>query len=237
MTNTAIIIGGGSSIKENLSNLQEELKDRFTVGLNWSFNHFNDCTFYSYVDNASFYQKAGKDTLNKLPLIICKDWGINHLNNTIPLKASSNYYRDLYPPKPYPQERGVYCAKLCGLFALTLVIYLLQEGTIYLLGYDGGAINNEKDSKNRHITHYYQGEIKHNGIGRISWYTHKDRLIREFAPYQNEKKIRIINVSINSRIDIFPKINYEKFYKEISKLPKINQEVLRNEIKHKLNSE
>ena len=235
MTNTAIIWGGGSSIKEGLSlGLADAVKDKFVVGLNWSFIDYPDFTFYSYVDNNNFFAKAGKEALEKLSLIICKDWGINRLSNTIALKSSPNYYRDLRPPKPYPQERGVYCSKLVGLFALTLTIHLLQEGTIYLLGYDGGAINNERDSKNRHITHYYQGEIKHSGIGRVSWYEAKDRLIREFAPYMHEKRVKIYNVSPNSRINTFEKIDYKQFFKMIKRVKRVNQEELREEIKKKL---
>jgi len=236
--NQVFVIGGGHSIKEGFSyGLPEILKNKFTIGLNWSFHHFPDCTFYSYVDKGSFFEKAGKDTLEKLPLIVCKDWGINHLPNTIPLCASSMYHRELYPPKPYPQNKGVYSAKLVGLFALTLAIYLIQEGTIYLLGYDGGSVLNEqKDQKNRILTHYYQeeGNIKHNGIGRVNWYKQKDRLTREFAPYQNEERVKIYNVSPNSNIDTFEKIGYEEFIKRVKPISESNQEMLREEIKEKL---
>lgn len=238
MTNSCIIIGGGHSIKEGFSyGLPEILKNKFTIGCNWSFNHFPNCTFYSYVDKGSFFEKAGKNTLEKLPLIVCKDWGINHLPNTIPLPTSSMYHRELYPPKPYPQNKGVYCAKLVGLFALTLAIYLLQEGTIYLLGYDGGSVlNGQKDQKNKIITHYYQeeGKIKHGGIGRVNWYNHKDRLIREFAPYQHEKRVKIYNVSPNSNIKTFDKIGWEEFREKMGAISESNQEMLREEIKKKL---
>ena len=238
MTNTCIIWGGGYSIKEGLSlGLAEMVKGKFVIGLNWAFIDHPDFTFYSYVDNASFFAKAGKETLKKLPLIVCKDFAINHLPNTIPMPSSTYYYRDLYPNKPYPQYKGVYCAKLVGLFALTLAIYLIQEGTIYLLGYDGGSVLNEqKDQKNRILTHYYQeeGNIKHNGIGRVNWYKQKDRLTREFAPYQNEERVKIYNVSPNSNIDTFEKIGYEEFIKRGKAISESNQEMLREEIKEKL---
>ena len=81
------------------------------------------------------------------------------------LSSISKYSRDI--------RHGVYKSSLVGLFALTLGIFFLDEGEIYLLGYDYGAQG--KDGKKRNRTHFYQEDTKHahRGIGKVNYYNSK----------------------------------------------------------------
>jgi len=246
--NELIIIGGGASINEARPlGLEEKIKDRFTCGLNYVYRYF-DCTFYTYVDK-DFYDKESSG-LSKLKLIIGKEHRINVLPNTITLPTATRYFRDL--------QGGVYSPDLVGLFALTLGIYLLDKGTIYLLGYDFGEARTEnheaksinelsnhqkftsKDARGRFITHFYQGDFEHRGIGKTNYYNARNRARNKFLPYIQDKKnrdIKIYNVSPNSRIpsNIFEKIDYNTFFSKLD-TNKYDQNELRSYIRRKLNS-
>ena len=243
-----IIIGGGASIKEGMSlGLKEKIKDKLVCGLNYSYKYFPDSTYHCYVDK-DFYEKQILE-LQKLPLIIGKEHCQNTLPNTITLPTATRYYRDL--------SGGVYSPDLVGLFALSLGIYLLDIGTIYLLGYDFGEIHHkniedseidrfklkeisEVDVHKRWITHFYQGDFEHRGIGKTSYFHCKGRATNKFTPFIQDKKnrdIKIYNVSPNSRIpsSVFEKIDYFTFFSKLS--PQIyNQSDIRKEIRLKLNS-
>ncbi len=224
-----IIIGGGSSIQEGISKgLWSKLKNRWTIGLNYSYNFF-DSTVLCYVDgDGQFYSKESKnEKFQNLLLIIGKEHNnLKVLPNTIALKTNdAKYYRDV--------KLGCYKSSLVGLFALSLAIYLLDEGEIFLLGYDNSA--QEKDNKNRPNTHFYQGEIEHRGIGKINYYGGKDRAKRDFGVYKGEKKVKIYNVSLDSKIpgDIFEKISYDEFFKKLDN-KQFDQNYIREYIKGKL---
>jgi len=226
--NQLIILGGGYSLKEGIDKgLWELLKGKYTIGLNYSYNFF-DSTILCYVDgNGQFYdEEMKKENFRNLPLIIGKKPGdIKILSNTIILKTNdAKYFRDV--------KLGCYKSNLVGIFALSLAIYLLDEGEIYLLGYDYGGSG--KGGKGRILTHFYQGQIKHRGIGKINYFNTKGRAKRDFGVYKDESKVKIYNVSLNSKIDIFPKISYDKFFKQLDK-KQYNQEKLREIIKKKLN--
>lgn len=220
-----VLIGGGSSIKEGISQrLWSKIRNNFVIGLNYSFNHFIS-TLQTFVDK-DFYEHQ-YEQLKKLPLIIGKEnkYSKPLLGNTITLKASSNYNgRNI--------KNGIYKSYLVGLFSLSLGIFLLDEGTIFIIGFDGGKISTEKDQNNKFLTHYYQGEIKHRGIGELAHYNNK-RLDKDFGVYQKETKIKIYNVSLKSNISVFPKISYEDFFKKLDNR-KYNQDKLREEIKNKI---
>jgi len=139
--NQLIILGGGYSIKKGISlGLWEKIKDKFTIGLNFTGIDF-PTTFLCFVDPMRFYVKHNS-LLKELPLIIGRySTDIIRIKhpNTILLKESERYTRNL--------ETGVYNAFLCGLSGLTLGIYLLNIGEIFLLGYDGGSLPPEPGVK------------------------------------------------------------------------------------------
>ena len=225
--NELIIIGGGASIKEGLSlGLHDKLKDCFTCGLNYAFNYFT-CTYHCFVDK-DFYKKQ-QPNLAKLPLLIGKSGGYNPMANTIDLPTATRYYRNL--------QGGTYSPDLTGLFALSLGIYLIDTGTIYLLGYDFGGYHTSNiedtpltmankdilalDPRKRPITHFYQGDFNHRGIAKTSYYNAKKRPRDKFMPFikdkTNKEKIKIYNVSPTSRIpnEIFEKIDYKTFFEKL----------------------
>ena len=218
-----IIIGGGFSLKEGIDKgLWDKLKNKWTIGLNYSFKFF-DSTLLSYVDK-EFY-KEEYEKLKHLSLIIGKEQDvITKLPNTIALKTNdAKYFRDV--------RLGCYKSNLCGIFALSLAIYLLDEGEIYLLGYDYGATKKDKDKK--FLTHFYQGQIKHRGIGKVNYFHTTGRADKDFGVYQNESKVHIYNVSLNSDIKTFPKLSYAGFFEKLDN-QQYNQNELRQYIRNKL---
>lgn len=239
-----IIIGGGYSITEGIDKgLWSTLEGSFTMGLNYSY-HYYDSTLQSYVDH-DFYAK-NKDDLEALPLIVGKHHNtLKYYKNTIALRTTNKYSRDL--------STGVYNSCLSGIFALSLGIYLLGEGEIYLLGYDYGDVRTNKaiasnddyggktEKKKYPITHFYQGDIKHRGIGKVNYYNgvigrkgeRQPRADWDFRVYNKESKVKIYNVSINSKITVFPKLSYKEFFEKLSS-ERSEQEVLREMVRAKL---
>jgi len=197
-----IIIGGGSSINEGLSKeLKEKIKDKFVIGCNYAFNFFDNLTITTYVDR-EFYKKQHQN-IEGLQLIVGqKATDAPKMLNTYFIEGFSTYKRNL--------KGGIYKANLVGLYSLSLGIFLLDEGEIFLLGFDYGGKG--KDKKGRKITHFYQGGINHRGIGKTNYYDMKGRADKDFGVYNKEKKCKIYNVSLNSRINVFPKITYEQFF-------------------------
>jgi len=180
------------------------------------------------------------------PLIIGKEHqGLNIMSNTILLPAQDcGFYRDII--------HGVYKSSLTGLFALTLGIYLLDIGTIYLLGYDGGEKRTsecttefksvqqrqrvgEKDEKGRERTHFYQDDenVNHRGVGKVSYYNTEGRTKRDWGVYENETNVKIYNVSKSSRIEVFETITYAEFFIK-AKSNQISQKELREFTKKRL---
>ena len=247
-----IIIGGGCSITEGIDKgLWERLEGLFTIGLNYSY-HYYVSTLQSYVDH-DFYVK-NKDDLEALPLIVGKHYNtIPKYDNTILLEANNKYSRDLHT--------GVYNSNLTGIFALSLGIHLLDIGEIYLLGYDYGHVaptgdygnitpkgeyadSPGVDKDNRVFTHFYQGDIKHRGIGKINYYNgvvgkggkRQPRADYDVRVYSDEKRVKIYNVSMNSKISAFTKISYDEFLERIegSDQRRWEQEGLREMVRAKL---
>jgi hypothetical protein len=219
-----VIVGGGSSISEGINlGLWEKLKEKFTFGINYSYKYFN-ATAQLYCDN-SFYNNESPKMTN-IPLIIGTTYQVKQrINNSIHLTATNKYSRDL--------SNGVYSPRLTGMFALTLAIYLLNVGEIFLLGYDNGNITEEKDDKGRAITHFYQKELIHGGSGKIYYYNRKSAEETDYGVYKQEKNVKIFNVSLNSKLNIFPKISYEEFFKQLNN-ETYDQNLLRQEILSKL---
>ncbi len=246
MKKQIIIIGSGASVKEGISKgLWKKIKNKYVVGLNYSFYHFPNPTFQCFVDD-DFYDENYK-SMGHLSLVIGNKKKLKkQLFNTFLLPTiSSKYYRDI--------KHGVYKSSLVGIWALSLTIYLAEPGDeIYLLGYDYGEARKSdytkfattsqelnkimiKDKKGKALTHYYQGEINHRGIGKINYYNSKNRAEKDYGCYKKIKNIKIYNVSLISKIpkDIFPQISYDEFFKKLNNKT-YNQKELKKEILKKL---
>lgn len=203
--NQIILIGGGYSIKEGIEkDLWNKIKYSFAIGINYSFKWFKS-TINIFVDHL-FYEET-KEQIKSLSLIIGKKYGqLKPLPNTILLPSNDSVYtRDL--------KQGVWRAMLSGVFGVSLGIYLLDVGEIFLLGYDGRG----KIEGNKIVTHFYQDEFTHRGTSQTGYYDIAQKADEDYGVYKNEKNVLIYNVSLDSRINIFPKISYDKFFEMLDK--------------------
>jgi len=185
-----IIIGGGASIKEGIKkDLWKRLKNKFVCGINYSYRYF-DSTYLCCMNYTDFYDTNRKE-LKQLPLVLIpsRPHPSIYEANTLAIYSTSDY-------------------RLSGIFALDVGLHLLDEGEVFLLGYDYGTINNK--------THFYQGQIEHRGIGKSQYYNRPGHAERDFEIFKQGKKVRIYNVSLDSKITTFPKISYEEFFKKLN---------------------
>jgi len=252
-----IILGGGTTAEEGINKgLWGKTQGKLLLSLNASSFFFFSDTAAVFVDD-TFY-KSELDKYKELPLCIGQ-WTPESfklkLSNTILLPVSSGHYdRSL--------KKGVYDSYLCGLFALSLGIYLLNEGEIFILGMDFGVKNGDslantlqeaeldnitnkevklkekfyikKDNQiYRTKTHWCQGKEEHRGVGLTAMYYGKDERYR-FDVYKEEKKCKIYTVG-NSRLEQFEKINYDIFFNKLDN-EIYNQDELREWIKTRLNN-
>jgi len=232
------------------SELVNVLKSNISIGLNWFFKYGYRTTFNSWAD-WQWYIWTKEQTKN-IPLMIgnydpsLKSQNVNKLNdNTLLLKSSNGYNGKL------SLEKGVFCRQLVGIWALSLAVSLgFKE--IYLLGYDCGEVNGQ--------THFYQGVIdvkktipiyikgkrvenrevfrgigkyedgKRTGRYKTGTYNNKEINKRYFDPFLKEKDVKIYNVSPESAITSFEKIDYDIFYNKVKGI-KIDQDKVREEIK------
>lgn len=227
--------------------LEQLIKHNYSIGLNYFWKYGCRTTFNTFGDWQ--YYEDNHEALGVLPLIIgshdpsLKSHKKDRTHkNTILLKNSGVY------SGAESISKGVYSKQLIGIWSLSLAIALgFKE--IYLLGYDGCEINGQ--------THFYQGVVDLNkstpiylkgkkvndrkhfrGVGKnekgkynTSTYEIKKHLNKKwFAPFEDEKNISIYNVSPDSAIDTFKKIDYETFYSMIQN-NHINQNDAREEIK------
>lgn len=220
MVSEAIIVGGGASIKPYLAALQPLVATKFTILTNYAYKTFPgtilaflDREFYvpdhakSYSDPKTIRHPDIYEELKTLPLIISiNDNGIEEfkLDNTILIDKK-------------------YRANLTGIFALKILDLLDFKGTVYLLGFDWTR-RTEPSQEKPHI-HYY--DLKHKGSNYVNYYEHHnpDKEFKQFI----KKDVTIYNVSLESNINCFEKISYEKMFELLSK-EEVNQEELRQEV-------
>jgi hypothetical protein len=219
-----IIIGGGSSIKEGIEKgLWDKLKDKFVIGINFSYKYHSNPTLQCYLDKQ--VRDEHEQEFNALGLIVTKKQSIKNRENEIQIESCSQYERNL--------TQGVYKGSLTGIYALSLAIHLLDEGEIFLLGYDYGAPAG-KDAGNRDITHFYQGELEHRGVGKVNYYNSKGRADQDFNVYKQEKQVKIYNVSLTSKISTFDKISYDEFFAKLDSetynQPELRQYLIANKL-------
>lgn len=230
MFNECIIWGGGPSISTGLSlNLKEKIKNKFVLGLNFSFHHFSP-TVIVFKDkkvwtgqllgyNNPYINKEHRDLIQKFPLCITTE--------SSQIKPISNNLISI--PKII-----LYAGHLTGEFAITLASYLMNEsGVIYLLGFDWSQ--NTKKEENPQTHYYPDTEIMHKGQHLTQHYDTHDagKVFRHFLNFN--MNLKIYNVSPDSNIPCFKKITYEKMFSLLNK-ETYNQDTLRNKIRGKLNA-
>ncbi len=233
-----IILGGGASVKEGLSKgLFDLLKSEEVWSLNSVYKampylpkkqFWVDIDFFQYeVSNLQKLYEQG------VPLIAKKHHRYSFLDEKITQIPTSREI-DKYYGKEALQKDLLYYGRmgLCGMFALS---YAIASGytEIYLLGYDFGSTNLKEK-----CTHWYQtdtnivtdcdypdkAKIYSTGAGRPEVYLHKQEgfenkvkaEIEDFQVYTRETGISINNVSINSHINYFSKIDYDEFFRRLT---------------------
>lgn len=231
-----IIIGGGASIRQGEWDkpikdlpLWDILKKEYTIGTNFNYKWLIP-TVHMFVDYHFYMIEQSK--LSQLPLIVGRKephLGVKkNSDGSLVCEVSTNTY--LLPTvSQYTGEKawinGFYKGTLVGIFALNFAIACgFQE--IYLLGFDACSVDGR--------THFYQGDKENTGTlmkeGKpftgVGWKIHSATKKREyktsvynssidnhFKAFKPElDKIKIINVSPNSKINVFPKIDYREFY-------------------------
>ena len=208
-----IIIAGGISVLEGIDKgLWAQIKNRDIWSLNYS------AMYMPYLPKREFWTDIKFFTENAEELQILESKGVKcyakeHVYyDTIPKIQQISCTREQTNKLDlYIGERG-----FVGMLALSLAIRE-EYDTIYLLGYDFGIKPEDRDKK---LTHWYQ---KYNfdkystGVGVPTVYLLKDnkthRSVKDFDVYKNNKNI--YNVSLDSNIETFPKISYDKFFKQI----------------------
>ncbi len=246
-----VIVASGYSIKNDAHKIKpkdlpiwDAIQNEFTIGLNYNYR-YSDFTVNSYGD-WMFYRENKKD-MDDLPLIVVPHHNKLDPNiNRCPNPVSENTYL-LKRSRKYlginMLTEGIFMMSLVGQFAVSLAVALgFQE--IYLLGYDFNGTKVGEEWK----THFYDKEIPHRGNGmttinkrgkqvkayKTSIYSgNPNRYYGPFAPALD--KIKIVNVTNNSRIETFPKISYKEFYDILKKDDAVVlQSIARNWVQKKL---
>lgn len=182
-----IIIGGGKSVNDGAAlGLWDVIQSKFTIGLNGVADRFTP-TALVFVDQ-DFYEK-NKETVKEFPLSFTteKKRGFD-APNAIQLPQTKKFEESSL-------KDGIFKVTFGGTFALSLGVEFLEEGEIFLLGFDGGSLDENTPEP---------------GI-----YSDKDRQNKIFGRYANLEKVKIYNVSPNSHIDAFEKIDYTEFFQKL----------------------
>ncbi len=231
--NQIIVCGGGFSITDGINQgLWDKIKNKFVIGINFSFKFFNS-TLTAFIDGSVFYNRYFEE-LQSIPLIIG-------------LKKSS-----IKQPHPntilLPTNKVPVCS-MAGIFAMHLGVKLLGNGEMFLLGMDSGLypikqddtrdkikIDNKfylaQDITNKTISHYcrrniirqgnkqllafthfYQDKFTHKGCGRYHFYYDKKHTEKWYAPFRQQNEVKIYSVNDNPLMDTpFTKISYQQFF-------------------------
>lgn len=221
---SAILIGGGNSVLEGIElGLWSKIKEKDVWSVNYAFmtmpylpsrEVFVDRCFYR--NNISALQALAEQ---KVPLyaryqdVYADRDEIKKFQTTREKKGykGKQALKTDGTPHLFVGELG-----LSGTFALSLAI-AEDYDTIYLLGYDFGVINYE--DKN---THFYKDKLKiiSTGVGNPQIYINKDNsvkdVVRDYEIFSNEQNVKIYNVSLQSRIPYFDKIDYSTFFTQIA---------------------
>lgn len=249
--NPIIICASGNSIpftnekgiNKKLSNI---IENNYSIGLNYWFKYGCETTFNCSVDWQFYYDNF--NDIDKIPLIVSsndaqffnKTTGKHNIHeNTLLLPHCNKYFGEKM------WDRGIYTRHLVGIFALSLAIGMgFKE--IYLLGYDckdvygkthfyQDLIDINKKSKSSECNLQYRGIGKVGKSYRTSTYNNIHALNEKwFFPFREHRDVNIFNVSPESAIEVFKKIDYRTFYKQI-KNNGIDQNEARDKIKNIIN--
>ena len=255
-----IIVASGASVRQGMWNTQvkdlplwNHLDSEFILGANWLFKYYIP-TALLYIDH-QFYIRE-KDNLASLPLVFGLQNGYYSRAKIVKSIQFDTYYlHDNIYLLPHRKKEEIddkvvqyhsinswkkgFVAGLTGIMSLNFAIACGCQD-IFLLGMDATETNGR--------THFYEDEMlptgknedggdSDSGIGKDKNGNFKTSIYNggfkeRFDVFKDElKRINIYNVSLNSKIDTFPKISYEEFYKQLKKNPlHLSQDDIRKSI-------
>lgn len=217
-----IILGAGASLQKGIdSDLWNKIKGKDIWSLNSIFKimPYNP-TRQLWVDVSFFRHEVAElqRLFNEGVSLHCKSHAhyafISQRVNQYNCCREIEFYKE-----PMKEVSHIFIGShgLVGLFSLSLAVKE-EYDIIYLLGFDWGTSSN-----NERKTHVYQDKIKElnirsTGAGKPGIYL-KDNdkpnnHIKDFNIYKKEKS-KIFNVSLDSNIEVFEKIDYNTFYEVI----------------------
>ena len=224
-----ILLGGGYSVTEGIAqNLWHKINTEEVWSLNSCFKAMPWLpTKQLFVDRDFWRHEA--DSMEMLHMkgvpIITRDMGTLLSNRPEIIKYGVTRVRAEFKGLNGIKDNLIFNGNmgLVGIFALHVAL-CMDFDEIYLLGYDFGS--SHVDNKN---THWYQEQIpqlkiQSFGAARPEVYLHKEqghvneirKDIEDFEVFSTVGKV-IYNVSPNSHIQYFPKMNYQEFFKRIGK--------------------
>ena len=239
--------------------LWEIIQKQFTIGTNWVYKYFTP-TVLMYSDYT--WYSVEKNNLKNIPLILGKQDGIYNNpngiildNNVILLKEAETKKKKIWGQRDeglHPHywgkdawTKGWFSSQLIGIKALNLAIALEYDET-YLLGMDATDINGHTHFYDDTNTGHYEYDKQHycgvgkfdNGKYRTGNYNKIDELNNVwYEPFKQEleKGIQIYNVSLYSKINTFPKMSYDTFFRKINNGQIVDHNEIRCEIRRRLN--
>lgn len=230
----AIIIGGGASIlRTPKDELRERLNNRFVIACNTQYR-FWPHTFGTWIDREPFYENEiiyNYDDFSSEKLWVCHYY-TELLESYWCAKKTSQI--PSYPPNHIPLipkldefdstlQKGVW-GNLCGIFATTLAGYLMNwEGEIFLLGFDDRVdplTNKTHWFSNEDCGYNYKGIQKHIDGRLHEKFSNPNHELhsKPWKPFVEEpalNKLKIWNVSPDSWIPVFDKIDYPEFLNKL----------------------
>ena len=224
MSKECIIIGGGKSVRDGVAlGLWDKIKGKDVWSLNYAYKLMPFLPSRQCFVDYNFFKNTEDEmhdlALKGIPIHCKRNSKLSHIDkkvlnqyNTVREKGGFRGRTALVSP---PEEHlFVGRMGLVGIFSISLAI-AEDYDKIFLLGYDFGSSGiNDKD------THWYQHQItvKSTGVGRPTVYWNQLGLKKEVEDFQVFNTINALtyyNVSPNSNLPYFPKIDYLKFFELI----------------------
>lgn len=209
------LIGGGISVKDCIDKgLWDILRDRDVWSINYAFMTMPYLpTRQIWLD--LFFFKNNIDKLQGLYQKGVKCY--SKQNNKYSLIKEINTYNVTRDKNDMKNRMYSGSMGLSGFFAIHLAAEEEYE-RVFIFGYDFGSITNDKK------THYYQDslDVMSSGVGKPELYQEINKTVKkeveDFKFFLNYP-IQIYNVSPNSNIPYFPKLDYSEFVKKLNEMP------------------
>jgi len=208
-----IVVGGGDSIRKGIQKgLWEKIKGEEIWSCNYAFMSM------PYLPQKEIWVdvKFWKDNCDKLQELFKQGVEmVSRVHNTWKTVEGIDTYLSTREAS-HANENTIFYGRmgLSGAFALGKAVKD-KWAEIYILGFDFGSASLEEKQ-----THYYQGilNVQSTGMGRPEVYRMPDnrlkREVEDFKEYLVEG-VKIINVSPQSNIPYFEKIDYDEFFRRL----------------------